>query len=517
MIQRRQPALFSVGADTDVDLLDVDDRKTDELVVGFVGPIGSGISYCANIFGDTLKSQFGYQGKSIKVSAIINSSAKVLGEDPVESTDGRRTEKLQHYGTRLRETFGNTYLIEKTIAQINLDRGPAENLSKARRHFTIIDSIKHPDEVRRLREVYGETFWLIGIFAPDEVRRSRLVAEGHSENYVVDIFKRDEDEGVKSGQRVRDAMFLADFFIRNDGDNDKNLKRTVERFLDVMFAIGVQTPTKDESAMYAATSAAAESACLSRQVGAVIANTDGDIIGMGNNDVPKFGGGLYSREDGDGDHRCFQWRGKICHNDSRKEEILARIAISLGEVGLFNSKSGTIDIKKQAKATDVLHSSDVKNLIEFSRAVHAEMEAIISVARNGKAGLVGGTLYSTTFPCHSCARHIVAAGIKRVIYIEPYTKSLALNLHEDTISIHEADSAKKVVFLQYEGVAPRNIIRLFKDRGDRKRDGKLLLTNRHEAKPVSLAPLDGFEARERLVVARLAKMETAKAVGEKNA
>lgn len=251
--------------------------------------------------------------------------------------------------------------------------------------------------------------------------------------------------------------------------------------------------------------------------GAVIASENGEIIGMGNNDVPKFGGGLYSQEDGDGDHRCFQWRGKLCHNDFRKDEILSRIALALGEAGLFNSKSGAIDTKRQARATEVLRGSDVKNLIEFSRAVHAEMEAIISVARNGKTGLVGGILYSTTFPCHSCARHIVAAGIKRVIYIEPYTKSLALHLHEDTISIHEADAAKKVVFLQYEGVAPRNMIRLFKDRGQRKKDGRLLLTNRVEAKPVSLAPLDGFEARERLVVARLAKLETARTNGEKNA
>ncbi|MBR0752612.1 hypothetical protein JQ604_10490 [Bradyrhizobium jicamae] len=515
-IQKRQTALFSV--DTDVDLLDVDDRKTDELVIGFVGPIGSGISYCASIFSEKLKSQFGYEGRTLKVSAIINQSAKVLGEEAVESNDGRRTERLQHFGTKLRQTFGNTYLIEKIVAQINLDRGAREgDLPKPRRHFTIVDSIKHPDEVKRLREVYGETFWLIGIFAPDEVRRSRLVMEGHNENYIVEIFRRDEDEGVRSGQRVRDAMFLGDFFIRNDGDNDKNLSRTVDRFLDVIFAIGVQTPTKDESAMYAATSAAAESACLSRQVGAVIANAEGDIIGMGNNDVPKFGGGLYSREDGDDDHRCFQWRGKICHNDSRKEEILSRIAVALGEAGIFDSKSGAVDAKKQARAINVLHNSDVKNLIEFSRAVHAEMEAIISVARNGKAGLIGGTLYSTTFPCHSCARHIVAAGIRRVIYIEPYTKSLALNLHEDTISISEADLGKKVVFLQYEGVAPRNMIRLFKDRGARKKEGRLLLTNRHEAKPVSLAPLDGFEARERLVVARLMKIEAGKTSGEKNA
>jgi deoxycytidylate deaminase len=515
-IQRRQAGLFAVN-ETEIELLDVEDRKTDELVIGFVGPIGSGISFCANIFSQILRSQFGYAGDTLKVSNIISKNANLLGEPIVVGTDERRTEKLQKQGTSLRKTFGNTYLIEKIVAQINMDRGLSEGLSKSRRHFTIVDSIKHPDEVQRLREIYGETFWLIGVFAPEEVRRSRIVSLGRNENYVMDIFQRDEDEGIKSGQRVRDAMFLVDFFIRNDGDNDINLRRTVERFLDVMFAVGVQTPTKDESAMYAATSAAAESACLSRQVGAVITNRDGEIIGMGNNDVPKFGGGLYSREDGDEDHRCFQWRGKICHNDSRKEDILSRITKALRDGGVFNAKSGSFDAKKQSLAIDVLGHSDIRNLIEFSRAVHAEMEAIISVARTGRAGLIGGTLYSTTFPCHSCARHIVAAGIERVIYIEPYTKSLALNLHEDSISIHESDIKKKVIFLQYEGVSPRNMIRLFKDRGQRKMDGKLLLTKRAEAKPVSLAPLDGFEARERLVVARLSKIETAKAIGGKHA
>ena len=161
--QRRLPALFSV--DSDVDILDVEDRKTDELVIGFVGPIGSGISYCANIFSELLKSQFGYEGNSLKVSGIINKSAKVLGEETVDTADPKRTEKLQHYGTKLRQTFGNTYLIEKIVAEINLGRGASEGLPKARRHFTIVDSIKHPDEVKRLREVYGETFWLIGIFA----------------------------------------------------------------------------------------------------------------------------------------------------------------------------------------------------------------------------------------------------------------------------------------------------------------------------------------------------------------
>ena len=121
--------------DSDVDLLDVEERKTDELVIGFVGPIGSGISYCANIFGEILRTQFGYEGRSLKVSNIINQSARVLGEGAVEPTDLKRTEKLQNFGTRLRQTFGNTYLIEKIVAEINLHRGTSEGLPRARRHL----------------------------------------------------------------------------------------------------------------------------------------------------------------------------------------------------------------------------------------------------------------------------------------------------------------------------------------------------------------------------------------------
>lgn len=44
----------------------------------------------------------------------------------------------------------------------------------------------------------------------------------------------------------------------------------------------------------------------------------------------------------------------------------------------------------------------------------------------------------TTFPCHYCARHIVAAGIYEVQYIEPYPKSKALQLHADAIETSAA-------------------------------------------------------------------------------
>jgi deoxycytidylate deaminase len=109
-----------------------------------------------------------------------------------------------------------------------------------------------------------------------------------------------------------------------------------------------------------------------------------------------------------------------------------------------------------------IRKSRIKGLIEFSRAVHAEMAAIVSAARDGLGQVRGATLFTTTFPCHNCARHIVADGIRKVIYIEPYPKSLALTLHNDAISTNENDEEKKVVFLQYQVAAPRSFSRIFK-------------------------------------------------------
>ena len=69
--------------------------------------------------------------------------------------------------------------------------------------------------------------------------------------------------------------------------------------------------------------------------------------------------------------------------------------------------------------------------LEFKCIIHAEMSAISDAARKGVA-IQGATLYSTTFPCHLCAKHIVASGIKRVVYLEPYPKSYANALHGES-------------------------------------------------------------------------------------
>jgi tRNA(Arg) A34 adenosine deaminase TadA len=108
----------------------------------------------------------------------------------------------------------------------------------------------------------------------------------------------------------------------------------------------------------------------------------------------------------------------------------------------------------------------VLDITEFGRAVHAEMDALLTCARSGVSP-VDGILYTTTFPCHNCTRHIIAAGIERVIYIEPYAKSRAQELHEDAIVVEEKalrpkrSSRRKVPFTHFVGVGPRRYFDLF--------------------------------------------------------
>ena len=87
------------------------------------------------------------------------------------------------------------------------------------------------------------------------------------------------------------------------------------------------------------------------------------------------------------------------------------------------------------------------------------MEALLSATRIG-VSTRRAILYCTTFPCHNCAKHIIDAGIKRVVYIEPYAKSLSSTLHEDAISL-EKPAPNRIVFTPFVGVAPRRYADLF--------------------------------------------------------
>ncbi len=59
--------------------------------------------------------------------------------------------------------------------------------------------------------------------------------------------------------------------------------------------------------------------------------------------------------------------------------------------------------------------------------LHAEANAITKVAKSGNNSL-GATLYATTSPCIECAKLIIQAGIKRVVYLDDYRNDGGLKL-----------------------------------------------------------------------------------------
>lgn len=67
------------------------------------------------------------------------------------------------------------------------------------------------------------------------------------------------------------------------------------------------------------------------------------------------------------------------------------------------------------------------NGITYPYVLHAEANAITKVARSNNSS-DGATLYVTASPCIECAKLIIQAGIKRVVFSEKYRTEDGLNL-----------------------------------------------------------------------------------------
>jgi cytidine deaminase len=204
--------------------------------------------------------------------------------------------------------------------------------------------------------------------------------------------------------------------------------------------------------MFQTHTAALRSADLSRQVGAAICASDGEIVAVGCNEVPKAFGGQYW-EGENPDRRDFQlgYDSNVKQRDTALTEAFDRLA-----KGELLAEDAELDAFFAA-----IDGTRLANLTEFGRPVHAEMAALLAAARRGVA--VGGhRLFSTTFPCHNCARHIVGAGITEVVYREPYEKSLASELHRDALAVDPAAEVEdKLVIRRFVGVGPPRYLDLF--------------------------------------------------------
>lgn len=421
-----------------------------ELIIGIVSSVGTE----SKLVIDSLKSKlelFKYNVEVIKISSLL----------PTYTKTGEYT-RIRHYmkqGDRFRDkTKNNSIMAAGAIEKINKIR---ETLFGKKAY--IIDSLKHPDEVELLRKVYGDGFYLFGIHADKNRRMDFLTQEkGCNPEAANELIRIDENENISNGQKTRDTYHLSDFFL-NLGSNNDQVKNTLQRFLELIFSNPHLNPTFDEFAMFMAFNSSVRSGDLSRQVGAVISKNK-QIISTGANDVPSFGGGLYWAEPDikTGKINDFpdgkDYKRGIDSNKNTQNEIIQEILRdAVSELNLEN--------EQKEKLERILKSSKISDLTEFGRVVHAEMEAILACSREGMS-TVDSVLYCTTFPCHNCAKHIIASGIKKVIYVEPYPKSKALEFHSESIKLESSfetnnDDQQKVIFEPFIGVGPRRFLDLF--------------------------------------------------------
>ena len=142
-------------------------------------------------------------------------------------------------------------------------------------------------------------------------------------------------------------------------------------------------PSNDEYFMEMAQLVSSRSTCLRRKVGAVIVK-EKRVLSTGYNGSPK------------GTKHC---------------EELGCIRVKL------NVPSGTRH--------------------ELCRGVHAEQNAVTQAAYFG-VSVDGATIYTTTYPCSMCAKILINAGIKEIIYSEGYADDLSKDLLEEAgIKIRE--------------------------------------------------------------------------------
>lgn len=504
---------------------EIRDSITPEIIIALCGPIGSPLHETAEQISFSIK-RYGYTPYTIRLSDLIRINAQYAKTDINESTNLEKFKSLISVGDKLREIYGSDILAKLAIAKISAERtkkygefddivneSNKENGNKIKNQKIchIIDSVKNAAELELLKSIYGKMIFSIGVFSPLEARRENLAKiNSLSNDDIAELINTDSGEEFDHGQSVRDTFPKCDYFLRVDNglaepgnaEAKGQILSKLERFFKLVFRSSVISPTEEENAMYAASSAARNSACLSRQVGAAVTSSSGELLSTGWNDVPRSGGGLYGKQSLrlrviDPDNRCYAAEKRNCSNDTEKR-TLAEVVID----SLIKEKIITKN-KRETAVQTVIKNSRLKDLIEFSRAVHAEMHAILGASRVAGERILGGKIFVTTYPCHSCARHIIAAGISEVYFIEPYRKSLALKLHSDAMTELVIGTGDKVKLIQFDGVAPTRFLELF-DSGSRKsKTGVLELATEDMAMPVDSMSLKAIPKLEQVVIAEV--------------
>jgi len=497
-----------------------------ELFFGIVGPVGVDIDMITDVLITELNRQQ-YYSRVLKVTSLMEviPSNIVLRDDNYLERIKSRISYANDVCKRLGRKDALAAIVPSGVQTIReewykkkaRERGQEAAKIEVERpldaHAYIIRQFKRPVEIKLLRQIYGKLFFQISAYSSPSDREDLITKKIKDSNFgAIDDSKARNDaielmaidyaeEKNDFGQKIRETFPMADVFV--DGINRKKCEQMIHRFVNLIFGDNSITPDRDENGMYLAKSSSLRSGDLSRQVGAAICRSTGEVISLGCNEVPKFGGGPYWCDDVN-DARDFAIGEDP--NDRIKREVLHNILDILFRTGRLSANLSNLTTKEimttLMQDESGIRSSKVMDLLEFGRVIHAEMAALVDAARFGLS-VKDAVLYGTTFPCHICAKHIVAAGITRVVFLEPYPKSYARELHVDSIEIEGDSSSGKVKFDAFMGISPHRYRDFFENGRRKGDDGKANLWRDGKPLPIVEIYMPIYPTLETIVSAEL--------------
>jgi deoxycytidylate deaminase/dephospho-CoA kinase len=358
---------------------------------------------------------------------------KTLGPSSYASAFQMFGDNLRSSGNVLSGTFEAKafFTLPTRVAEIVVAHRELQ-VSKGRVARIVIDAIRNPFEIEYFRQRFAP-FLLIAVTTPDADRRTRLSVKlnlNTSEIRKLDAKEYPTENKPLAGsaqfvsQNIQACIEKADVFVRNHGaavegatPDLKSFTKQLVKFVSLMQHPGLVTPTKVERCMQIAYSAKANSGCISRQVGAAVADENFSIKAIGWNDVPagqvpcllRKAGDLVEAHDADAfsDYELQDERfQKHMHGRYKRFNLV-----------LANGRSSAYCFKSEY---NTLESIKMKGNQVHTRSLHAEENAFLQVSKYGGQGLEGGMLFSTASPCELCAKKAFQLGIKRVFYIDPY-------------------------------------------------------------------------------------------------
>jgi deoxycytidylate deaminase len=337
----------------------------------------------------------------------------------------------------------NLFIIPEAIRRlINAYRNVHES------KYFVIDAFRNPFEVEFFKWRYAE-FYLVGVLCNIDERTKRLDITSQENNK---IYIREKSERVKKtntnisewicSQDVEECLLKSDIFIDNSKHSDYvSLKFNLIKLLVLSEEPGSIPPTQDERNMQLAATARMMSGCISRQVGAVVTNSDGYVLGIGWNDPPRK------------QTPCSLRTGEELVKNATKDVFSAfEQGIKFKDFVKMKCSPDQPFCFRELFAEFDTGGSDNKKL-EYSRALHAEENAILQAVRNSPQGIEGGVLYTTSSPCNFCAKKAYHMGIREIIYIEEYP---GINI-EQTIKAGTLTISVKA----FEGINGSAYFRLF--------------------------------------------------------